>query len=114
MLYRRNGKERLPRTPLCDFCATPHPRWAFPADDCQLVVLPDGRPQMSEGAWAACDECREAIRANDRTRLERRAIRMMRTEIGPLHSVHIIGIRRCHTAFFSARLGDEFPFARAA
>jgi len=57
--------EQIAVVHVCDFCSTTNARWKYDAEDFQMPALPGMPVQMSRGAWAACDECRKFIDAND-------------------------------------------------
>ena len=41
----------------CDFCSSPEIRWRYP---CKSFVTPT-LDAMSNGDWAACDDCRDLV-----------------------------------------------------
>lgn len=59
---------------VCDFCLTSHPTWDFPANE-MPGILKSGDILISTGDWAACDECKELIVADDYEGLVARAAR---------------------------------------
>lgn len=63
----------------CDFCCSSDPRWQYPATDFKLVRLIDQVAMVADkdapAVWKACDECAEAIEANDHVALALRTVR---------------------------------------
>lgn len=52
----------------CDFCYVDHPEWVIPARDFEVVP-----GHVSNGNWAACDECGVLIERGQWSALTRRA-----------------------------------------
>jgi hypothetical protein len=69
----------------CDFCNEIDPRFEYPCRDFELGRLSSPvtlggmtlDAQLSDGAWAACDECARLIDASDVEGLARRSARNM-------------------------------------
>lgn len=51
-----------PATDRCDFCHSLEPRWCYPATDFVMSSTKD-TDHLSDGGWAACDECSRLIDA---------------------------------------------------
>lgn len=55
---------------VCDFCSSHKVKWEFPCEDFQMPQMDWG----SENGWAACDECKDLIEADDWDALAQRAL----------------------------------------
>jgi hypothetical protein len=80
----------------CDFCGSVRPRWSYPVRD---------------GSRSACDECREAIEADDREGLLDRAllIPVPRTVADRYAPRFRREARRLHVEFWELRQGSATP-----
>jgi hypothetical protein len=50
--------------PVCDFCGSREPAWEYSAEDF-VEGAETPLPQVSVGAWLACDPCASCIQRND-------------------------------------------------
>lgn len=98
---------------VCDFCNAPRPGWSFPADPFVLsqellgVVSVD---QVSLSGWAACDECKTLIDADDRTGLADRSLACF-NRFRTVQDIHddcevMELLRMVHTGFWASKRGD--------
>lgn len=68
------------KAPVCDFCNSADVTWTYPAADfdagVDVVDVENGERfgNMMIGAWAACDNCHDAIESGDREALVARCI----------------------------------------
>jgi hypothetical protein len=82
----------------CEFCGSLRPRWSYP---------------VGSGSRRACDDCRQAIEANDREALLKRALlipipRTVPDRYGPRFRERA---RQLHVEFWKQRPGLECPSA---
>jgi hypothetical protein len=85
----------------CDFCWSLRPRWAYP---------------VKGGTRSACDECRQAIEADDREALLNRAllIPVPRTVSDRYAPRFRNEAKRLHAEFWELRDGTARPLDQAA
>lgn len=68
--------------PICDFCSTPDPAYAYPCND--LVVTIDSMDYGSTGAWLACAVCSALIDGADFASLFDRVLAIFAEKQPPL------------------------------
>lgn len=92
---------------ICDFCSDPHPAWWMKA---KTIEVPEARA-ISQGDWAACDQCRQLIERNDRVKLALRWSRSAGARYLVDHGAsmpYLMGAaQRMHDYYFDARLPAE-------
>jgi hypothetical protein len=96
-------------TLVCDFCATPDPRWIFPARDFLTGTVSADGEHGSYGGWAACDDCKAVVEEGIEPTISRAADRFMEkhpVEDLPHYREGIASaLRETYTRFFDNRLG---------
>lgn len=100
--------------PMCDFCLSPDVKWEYPATRMPL----QGHPliDVSEGAWAACDECHRLVERTDIAALVQRSIEGQEQAETPgyvaMQEVYKLRSQLRHNIlrFFDARTGPAQPF----
>lgn len=103
--------------PMCDFCLAPDPTWEYPAARMPL----QGHPiiDVSEGAWAACDECHALVERADLGALVERSIQGQEQAETPafvaMQDVYKLRSQLRHNIlrFFDARTGPAQPFSES-
>lgn len=97
---------------VCDFCMKPHPTWDFPAAPFHAwtEVLPEVTNDMASiNEWAACDDCRLLVEADEYEALaERSYLHQMMHMPDMLNIPKVIvmhSIRDLHEKFRAARTG---------
>lgn len=90
---------------ICDFCTSPHVRWAYPAHSF-IVEEEGGFQQESIGGWAACDLCSACIEDNKWDELLHRTVEafppFLRGDRDMIHLARVI-----HQRFRDARYEGE-------
>ena len=90
----------------CDFCSSLAPTWRYPCDS--FVV--DEELTGSEGDWAACDVCHDAIEIRDLNKLAYRSLHggVVLYEMFPAAERAVIEqrLRAYHRSFLAHRRGD--------
>jgi hypothetical protein len=100
---------------VCDFCGARNPHWIIPARDTEIgtiVTMGADKPihteqHFSAGDWAACSECVEFIRNDDRRGLRARCVETHMVKYTAISRSEMdILIGQVHHAFWSARTGE--------
>jgi hypothetical protein len=93
---------------LCDFCSAKAPGWCYPA--ASFIAMTIGPlVSASEGGWAACDECRRLIAADDREGLAQRSLATLieaHPEMASVQGELLGSLRDLHAQFFAHQSGD--------
>lgn len=103
--------------PMCDFCLSPDVTWEFPATRMPL----QGHPliDVSEGAWAACDDCRRLVESTQIGALVERSIKGQEQAETPgyveMQNVYKLRrqLRENILRFLDARTGPARPFSES-
>lgn len=98
---------------MCDFCSNPEAPHTLIVPDFRVKTTVTGDFGMSHGGWAACDECYDFIKANDRKGLTQRSIKLLahgKYTAGALTELHrqfwVAYDAMSEAAGFAASLGD--------
>lgn len=104
---------------VCDFCTQTPVVWTFPTrdrfDTGRLLAL--GHPthpvmditMTSFGWWAACEQCKRLVQADDRHALASRSANNMKTGPGSRlpFALKVHAVKSAHSAFFENRIESE-------
>lgn len=88
---------------ICDLCAHPAPNRTYPAVDVVIDLGDDGPLHLSEGGWAACEDCARLIDADDRDGLADRCLVELQRRSGIPSAELLPMLRVILTAFWSSR-----------
>jgi hypothetical protein len=88
--------------PVCDFCSSKNPAYAYPAHT--FAIVPgEGPIAASVAEWAACKACHDLIEKDDRGALAERAIVLCGFPPIPAFTC---AMHELHDVFFAVRNGD--------
>ena len=108
-ISRRVGEQVSMGRQVCDFCASPRPRWWYPCRE--YTIIRDGNaPDIgSRGNWAACDICRTLIDHDHREALVMRVALRVAVRYGVALALMTPEIREAQQGFFDHRTGEPVP-----
>lgn len=100
----------------CDFCSVPGPEWRYPARSFVAYCAPNVAGE-SVGDWAACDQCRALIEADDRRGLAQRSLDeliLKHPEACGAAAALYENLAELHQQFFANRSGPAVPITANA
>lgn len=93
-------------TTVCDFCSgTENVRWVFPCQDFSDPAIPG---HSSIGDWAACDDCKPLIEAEDWNAVGDRWLARDPDARALPDRLARFAMRELHTRFATHRTGDPY------